>query len=663
MTDAKKSPISTAQHLKKIASRVNPTKLFTKDKNGAEHPEKAVRRLSVEFDVPPTVEHDSHPTHTHLYSSRRRSKTTSSLNGPKLEYNPYGIYSHHNLQSIGSAFGNGNEKNECDLMLTTPTSLPNEYLPAVFQEEVQYLEEKYVLSEKSVIFGGSATIRKVYTKDDLLQSHFYALKKFSIYLGESQEKYYSRVATEYTITRSISHLHSIPCYELLQLPVTLQRAWGMVLDYYEYDLYTLVRNPDWKKVAFAEKMCIFKQVCFGLKYIHEQDITHLDIKADNIMVARNGLMKITDYGCSEIGHEVHGNFTSKVAYRTTRLGTPPYQPPEVAKYGLLDKDLRQPYCPFRFDYWSLGVLLFVVVMGKNPFVSARDSDLGFQVYKKEYLKFIEANSLFSQDKSDAIPKNGNFSDPRGNDPNFIYLFWRLCDPNPATRMTLPKLFHNNFFQKLEMCVDENIYECNFSSHTKCKHLQFKVPVGSSEEYTQQKEIKHSSWDDIPTVESFPQMYHSLVAHDEEYHGSAIKQNDDATHDLPKVDECKEETDKDKTMYERISSSSSRSSPCSSGRHRKDSFAKNSTNDSHGFHPLKTNPTYRSYSRKANTAPLSFVSPDGNTKRILFANDDYENSDTEYMIVNFADILDACNCRIAPHAHNMLYRYKEKLSAD
>lgn len=663
MTDAKKPQISTAQHLKKIASRVNPTKLFTKDKNGAEQSEKAVRRRSVEFDVSPTVEHDSHNTHTHQHSSRRRSKTISSLSSPKLEYNPYGIYSHHNLQSIGSAFGNGNEKNECDLMLTNPTSLPNDYLPIAFQEEVQFLEDKYELSEKSVIFGGSATIRKIYTKADLQQSRFYALKKFSIYTGESQEKYYSRVATEYTITRSIAHLHSIPCYELLQLPVTLQRAWGMVLDYYEYDLYKLVRNPDWKKVAFAEKMCIFKQVCFGLKYIHEQDITHLDIKADNIMVARNGLMKITDYGCSEIGHEEYGNFTSKVACKATRLGTPPYQPPEVAKYGLLDKESRQPYCPFRFDYWSLGVLLFVVVLGKSPFVSARDSDLGFQLYKKEYLKFIEANSLFSQDKSDSIPKNGNFSNPHRNDPNFIYLFWRLCDPNPATRMTLPKLFHNKFFQKLEMCVDESIYECNFSNHTKSKHLQFKVPQGSNEEYTEQKEIKHSSWDDIPTVESFPQLYHSLVGHGEDNHEPATKQNDEPSHGLFKVDECKEETDQEETAHERTSPVSSRCSSCSSRRVRKKSFPEDSTDDFHSLHSLKPLSSYCSYSRKASSAPYFFVSPNGNTKRTLFANDDYENSATEYMIVNFADIVNACNCRIAPHAHNMLYRYKEKLSTD
>lgn len=675
MTDAKKSPISTAEHLKRIASRVNPKKLFTKEKNNeqsnekhnAENPEKAIRRLSVEFDKSAIAGHEGHATHTgHPHGSRGRSKSTSSLYGPKLEYNPYGIYSHHNIQRLGSAFGNGTEKNECVLMLSNPTSLPNEYLPSLFKEDVQCLEEKYELFDENVTMGGSAAIRKICLKEDSLRkSRLYALKKFSIYVGESQEKYYSRVATEYTITRSVAHLHTIPCYELLQLPVILQRAWGMVMDYYEYDLYKLIRNPDWKKVAFAEKMCIFKQICFGVKYIHEQDIAHLDVKPENIMVARNGLMKITDYGCSEIGHEVHGNFTSKIAYKTTRLGTPPYQAPEVSRYGLFDQDSRQPYCPFRFDYWSLGVLLFVVVMGKNPFLAARDSDLGYQLFKKEYLKYIEANSSFSQDKSDKIPKNGIFSDPHGNDPRFIYLFWRLCDPNPSTRMTLPKLFHNKFFQKSEMCVDERIYECNFSNHTKAKHMQFKVPFGSTEEYTQQKEIKHSSWDDIPTVDTVPQVYHSLVNKEE-----GGKKNDlaytygESRHDLPRVDECDEEPENDGVIHGEHSFSSAQSSFCSLRRARKESTPAKSVNDTqHSFQSLRTNPSYRSYSRKLNNNPLSFVYPDGTTKRTLFANDDYDNSETEYMIVKFADICEACNCRIVPHAHNMLYSYKEKLSAD
>lgn len=699
MTDAKKKqvPVSTVHEgvLMRIASKVSPAKLFSskdKEKNVlSSDKQQRPKKLSVEFLIPSDEdnnENDNHKNTSHDINSshninsqhstfqnslRARSKSTSCLTGPRLEYNPYGIYNHQNIQRLGSAFGNGNSgKNESDTILPSPTSTPNDHLPEFYHEEIQNFEEKYKLSDNDIGFGGSATIKKVFIKNDNNKNHqYFALKKFSIYTSESLDKYYNRVATEYTITRGLIHLHTISCYELLQLPLTLQRAWGMVLPYYNYDLYKLIKNPEWKKVSFSEKMCVFKQVCFGLKFIHEQDFAHLDIKADNVMVARNGIMKITDFGCSEIGHTEYGNFQSKVALKSIRLGTPPYQPPEVAKYSIIDnRDSRQPYCPFKFDYWSLGILLYVIAFGKIPFNSTKDSDTGFQLFKVEYTYYLETNPLFSKDLSTKIPKNGSFSDPHGYDPNLIYIFWRLCDPNTKTRMTLPKLFHNKFFQGLEMCVNERLYECNFCKHEKSKQMKFDIPLGDTTEVSMQNEIKHSLWDDIPTICSTDQEQNNINNADntafknnkETFDNGRYINSDINDNSLPVVDECEGEYECENSIENElkrcnldknyITSHARTSESASSSIKRRNSLG---FLNSQSFKAMT--PTYPSVCRQTSHNPFSFAYPE-KASNSYFSDDDYQDAE-KYMIVNFDDICDACNYKVVPHSHNMLYNYKEK----
>lgn len=699
-----KDTSTTGEHngvLMKFASKVNPTKLFSKDKdknsnkssnnknnknrNNNTNTDRHPRKLSVEFTIPPDDEnkdgnspldnaHDFHDTNSlnsnnKHHAFRNRSKSTSCLNYSKLEYNPYGIYNHHNLQRLGSAFGNGNEKEECNIMIPNPISYPNDYLPEMYHETIQNLSDKYLLSDKNLGIGGSATIKKIYLKDDKFKTHnYYALKKFSIYSSETQDKYYNRIATEYSITRSLVHLHTIRCYELLQLPVTLQRAWGMVLTYYNYDLYKLIKNSSWKNIPFLEKMCVFKQICFGLKYIHEQDITHLDIKADNVMVSKNGVMKITDYGCSEVGHEEYGNFNSKVSYKSTRLGTPPYQPPEVARYGLLDQDSRQPYCPFRFDYWSLGILLYVIVFGKVPFNSSKDTDHGYQIFKAEYTYHMETNPLFSKDLTTKLPKNGVFSDPNGNDPNFVYLFWRLCDPNPKTRMTLPKLFHNKFFQNLEMCLDERIYECNFHKHEMSKGMKFTVPIDDYTEITQQNEIKHSLWDDIPTISSSnPTNINEEISIAASKSNdiknvenlSVLNESDGEEEDEEEVSGIEDNQEKKDDSIKNYTTSKRKISPVSTRSSSSNLLNKSRSIDIPSLHSFKIDvPTYRSLCRKSSRNPSTFTYSDG-VRQSYFVEDDYNDKENKYMIVNFSDICDACNYTVVPHSHNMMYSYKEK----
>jgi tetratricopeptide (TPR) repeat protein len=103
---------------------------------------------------------------------------------------------------------------------------------------------------------------------------------------------------------------------------------------------------------------LFRQVCKGLHAAHAAGLVHRDIKPENIMVAeiggRRDTVKLVDFGIATILGE-----------RSSRnAGTPYYMPPEGLLHGEIDA---------RYDIYSVGCVMFEMLMGKPPYVS-RDLD-------------------------------------------------------------------------------------------------------------------------------------------------------------------------------------------------------------------------------------------------------------------------------------------------
>lgn len=94
------------------------------------------------------------------------------------------------------------------------------------------------------------------------------------------------------------------------------------------------------------------QVAQGLAYAHEHDIIHRDVKPSNIMVVRDGLVKITDFGIARMASSAVRTQTGMV------LGSPKYMSPEQ----VMGKEIDQ-----RSDIFSLGVMLYEMLVGQSPF--------------------------------------------------------------------------------------------------------------------------------------------------------------------------------------------------------------------------------------------------------------------------------------------------------
>ena len=106
-------------------------------------------------------------------------------------------------------------------------------------------------------------------------------------------------------------------------------------------------------------------VLVGLNFIHEKQIIHKDIKPENLVFDSRGYIHITDFGISKIYHPDNGKENS---------GTPGYMAPEV----LFNKDHN-----FSVDYFSLGVILYELLMGRRPYHGHSKKELRKDVVSRQ----------------------------------------------------------------------------------------------------------------------------------------------------------------------------------------------------------------------------------------------------------------------------------------
>jgi len=105
------------------------------------------------------------------------------------------------------------------------------------------------------------------------------------------------------------------------------------------------------KVSPEETIILAWQICQGLMKAHEKNIFHLDLKPQNVIVDKNGIAKITDFGLAmAIGLSAVN--LSKIG------GTPAYTPPEIWNGQVADN---------RSDLYSLGIIMYEMITESPPF--------------------------------------------------------------------------------------------------------------------------------------------------------------------------------------------------------------------------------------------------------------------------------------------------------
>ena len=134
-----------------------------------------------------------------------------------------------------------------------------------------------------------------------------------------------------------------------------------------------------EKLNEIEASMFFYQLIIGVEYIHKQKLAHRDLKPENLLLTKNHLLKIIDFG---LCHDFDGTKLLK-----TKCGSPSYAAPEILK-GF-------PYNGFKSDIWCCGIILYGMLCGYLPF----DGDNNQEIFKQivqcnpEFPPFLEDDSI------------------------------------------------------------------------------------------------------------------------------------------------------------------------------------------------------------------------------------------------------------------------------
>jgi len=181
--------------------------------------------------------------------------------------------------------------------------------------------------------------------------------------------------------------------------------------------------------SFSENVArtYFHQLVAGLEACHDKGVVHRDLKPDNLLLDKNFVLKLADFGYSKL---------STKGYMYTYVGTRGYMAPEVV-------DPNQAYTK-SCDIWSSGVILFLMYAGFPPYMEPKKSDWWFN-------KLCDGNfNKFWQAHEQTMTFDSGFKD----------LINRMLTYDSTRRIALDQIKQHRWFQGTTLNTEALLLELN-----------------------------------------------------------------------------------------------------------------------------------------------------------------------------------------------------------
>ena len=211
-----------------------------------------------------------------------------------------------------------------------------------------------------------------------------------------------RIEREIEILKRLNHPNVIKIHKIYDD----EKKFYIIMEFCENgELFN--RIVEKKYLTEDEAALFYYQLINGLEYIHKNNIVHRDLKPENLLLSKNDLLKIIDFGLS--------NYTGNDILLGTPCGSPCYASPEMVS--------GKRYNGYMIDVWSTGIILFAMVCGYLPFED-NDNEILFSKILKCKIHY---------------PKiMGNLT---------LDLMKKIITPDPKKRITLEQIKQHPFYLK------------------------------------------------------------------------------------------------------------------------------------------------------------------------------------------------------------------------
>ncbi|RPI65571.1 MAG: hypothetical protein EHM47_18635, partial [Ignavibacteriales bacterium] len=209
---------------------------------------------------------------------------------------------------------------------------------------------------------GEGGMGVVYKAKDSKLDRLVAIK-FLTSGSSNNEENKARFIQEAKAAASLNHPNILSIYEIDKD----EKNQFIVMEFIEGDVLKSLLKAG-KSVSLDQAISWVIQTAKGLKVAHDRNIVHRDIKSENLMITKDGQVKIMDFGIAKL------KGSSGLTKTGMSVGTLSYMSPEQVQGIGVDQ---------RSDIWSLGVVFYELLTGELPFKTEHDAALIYMISNED----------------------------------------------------------------------------------------------------------------------------------------------------------------------------------------------------------------------------------------------------------------------------------------